>query len=257
MRFLQPLIAVGALFVGSTLAAQDELIRPPQLADDLVTVELGSKAAKTCTGGTGRYLIFHLKEEKKLAIFDASAARVVKEIAAPDDGVLIAASFEKLMVLLPGQKLMQRWDLETLEREKTVPLTNPEPPLQAVMGCNSDGPLAIWFGKELVFCDIDKLRPIPVQGKPLSGSREYGFGLRVSADGQTFMGWTTGISGQRFNAMRLVGNACITKSTPDSFSYNGRWALPNTDASFFFRFGGGVYSADLQPLAAKNSTVPC
>jgi hypothetical protein len=88
-----------------------------------------------------------------------------------------------------------------------------------------------------------------IAGKGLGSSYQGWFQLQVSADGKTFVGWTPGITGQRYGVLRLSNGKATVKATPDGHDFNGHWALPAADGSLLFKLGPGVYDRDLRPLA--------
>src|SRR5262249_50205088 len=96
-------------------------IAAPRLTESKVEVRFPESFAQVRTGGGGRYLVFHLKKAKKLAIFDVTAVKVVKEIELPTEDVVYGCGRDKLMIVLAGQKLIRRYSLRTFEREKTAP----------------------------------------------------------------------------------------------------------------------------------------
>src|SRR5690349_12186754 len=53
-------------------------ITPPTLADEVTVLKLPAAVKATAVGGGGRYLIFHLGELRKLAIFDVNAGKVTQ-----------------------------------------------------------------------------------------------------------------------------------------------------------------------------------
>jgi hypothetical protein len=238
----------------------DLLLQPPGLsaipAPRLTTyrteVVLPEPFAQVRTGGAGRYLIFHLKKAKKLAIFDVSQARVIHQIDLPADDVLYAAGLKKLMLVLPGSKVVQRWSLETFKREKTTTIPGDRSVLAAVMGSASNGPLLLWSGQSVEPWDIEQMRPLAVEGKLLGGEARYHFRLRASADGHTFIGWHNGISPQQYAVMRLEGGKTTILSSPDGQWFNGHWALPGPDGSLVFRHGGGIYTGNMNLIAGDS-----
>jgi hypothetical protein len=215
-----------------------------------VEVPLGEPFAQVCTGGAGRYLVFHLPKAKKLAVFDVSQAKVIHEIDAPAADVLYAAGLDKLMVVVPGQRLVQRWDLATGKREKTAPMPEGGPVLRAQMGCNGRGPLFLFFDKRLRQWDVEKMEPSAADDGGLGGDPSHDFQSRVSADGRSVVVWHGGISGQQYVLVRLKQPRNILAKSPDSHWFNEHWAMPNADASLGFRFGGGIYDGDMHILAA-------
>jgi tRNA A-37 threonylcarbamoyl transferase component Bud32 len=224
-------------------------IPAPKLPGGKVEVMLPEPYADLRTGGGGRYLVFLLKKAKKLAVFDVSQVKIVHEIELPTEDVLFACGRDKLMLLLPGQRLVQRWSLRTFQREQTEAVPNDAPVKLVRMGCASDGPLALWAGGDVLFYDVQCMEQLKVKGKTLGGGYAGRFELRASADGKTFVGWTPGITGQQYGVLRLNDGKMTAQVSPDGHSFNGHWALPAADGSLLFRFGPGVYDRDLRPLA--------
>ena len=230
-------------------AGQDEAV---ESGGKRVVVSLAEPYERFCAGGGGRYLIFLYKTSKKLAVFDATEEKVVRTIDVPSEDVLFAASRDKLAIVLPAQKLIQRWNLKSLEREKMVSLPGDHAPRMAVMGYGGQGPLLLWLGGTTLLWDLEQMRPLPVAGKVLDGDAHFGFDVRVSADGRTFVGWTTGLSGQQFKVMALEGGVAGTAATPDGFSFNGMWAQPNADGTRLFTYEGTLYGFGLKRIAADS-----
>ncbi|MBV9123135.1 MAG: serine/threonine protein kinase, partial [Planctomycetes bacterium] len=212
-------------------------------------VELPEPFDQVQTGGAGGLLIFHLKTSNKLAIFDVGQARVVQDIALPEEGVRYAAGFDKLLLVLPGQGVLQRWSLQTFQREKTVSLLDRVN--LVAMGCNGQGPLLLFGDDKATLWDVDRLEPMNIEGKVLQGTSHFGYEVRVSADGRAFAGWTSGLSGQQYSLMRLDGSRSNILVSPESFTFNGHWAQPNADASLIFRDGAGIYDEKLKDIPVE------
>lgn len=229
-------------------------IPPPRMTASKVEVRLSEPFELVRTGGGGRYLVFHLKSGRKLAIFDAAALRVVKEIELPTDDVVYTCSREHLLLVLPAQKLIQRWSLRTFEREKTAVVPDDRPVLRAVMGSDSLGPLLLWCGGKVICFDVARMEPRFMEGDLLEADSRWGLELRASADGCTIIGWTPGIHPMSYSVMRFSGNRATIVRAPDSQSFNGHWALPSTDGSLIFRLSNrvGIYNADMKALAADT-----
>jgi mono/diheme cytochrome c family protein len=225
---------------------------PAPKLDGRVEVKLPEPFAQVRTGGGGRYLIFHLKKAQKLALFDVSQVKIVHEIEVPDD-VVYAAGRDKLMVVVPDQKLIQRWDLRTGRREKTAPAPDGVV-VSALMGCNGTGPLLLFVGGKFVGWDVERMAPIAdMDDKGLGGDMRWDFQARISADGQTLTVWHGGISGQQYGLVHLRKPNNKVSRSPDAHSFNGHWAMPSADGSLVFRFGAGIYDGDdMQILAADR-----
>src|SRR5262249_42887016 len=70
-------LLVQGLLTGPTFEAVEADIKPPTLTGDKVERKLSSAIADVAVGGGGRYLVLHLPRERKLAVFDVNAAKVV------------------------------------------------------------------------------------------------------------------------------------------------------------------------------------
>lgn len=167
-------------------------VRPPALDKDRAEVALPAPVADVAAGGAGRYLILHLPQQRKLAVFDANEARVVKYLPAAADNVKFAAGMDKLVVVRPDNGAVERWSLTTFEREATATLRMDVPAIAVAMGSASNGPLVVSgvdFPRlgETAFFDVLAMKRIDMSFHP------HGFFdtspnvfLRASADGRTF-----------------------------------------------------------------------
>ena len=108
---------------------------------------LDGTISDVAAGGGGRYLLLLLKGERKLAVFDLSAAEVVKTIPLVSPDVLIAAGASKFVVAFPDQKRLERWNLATLTQDGPSQRLPVDGQLnQIAMGSDSAGPvLAFWL----------------------------------------------------------------------------------------------------------------
>jgi hypothetical protein len=237
-----------ALRRGEPLRPGGGLALPSALKERTV-FDLPEPFADVKTGGGGRFLIFHLKKAKKLAIFDVLQAKIVQEIELPAEDVRFAAGRDKLLVVLPGEKVVQRFDLRTFQREKTVPVPGGGTVLTALMGYDSQGPLGLWAGDQLILMDVERMEPIELKGPVLAGKAQPWFNLRVSADGQTFVGWHSPPMPSPFFVMRLAGRQVVT-ATIDGGWVPERWAMPNADGSNLILFSSRVTNADLKIYSA-------
>src|SRR5262249_28997765 len=94
-------------------------ITPVVMDQDRVTHKLPAAVDDVAVGGGGRYLILHVAELHKLAVFDVSAAKIKGQIDTPGPAPRFAAGLDKLVVLQNATTL-ERYDLETLKLEQTV-----------------------------------------------------------------------------------------------------------------------------------------
>jgi hypothetical protein len=156
------------------------------------------------------------------------------------------------MVVLSGQRLLQRWSLKTFEREKVVPLPGKATVLKALMGCNSLGPLVLWSGGPVELWDVQAMKPIEPKGKRVGGRNQWNPTLNISANGQAVIWSHAGLSPSAFSLMR------ITRGNTTTVLLGGlatsSFALLNTDASLVFSHGlrQGIFNGNWQAIPAQK-----
>ncbi len=227
-------------------------ITPPPLAADQVDVALPSEADGAAIGGAGRYLLLRLPKLRKLAVFDANLGRIGGYIPLGSDNVMFTAGAHKAIVLLRDLNILQRWNLDTLEREANVPFDNSEPIKNIVMGAGSQGPLLIVnasYTNHFLFYDVLAMRRIPgnfdVAG--FGGDGENAFALWASVDGTVFTSSSPGTSPSMVAAMTFQGDHVSGREGGG----NG-FALPGMDGSFIGT-STGLLSEGLKPLDAEQT----
>lgn len=209
---------------------KDDPPPPPVILKDKV-VQVVPSIHDAVLGGNGRYLILHLGDKRKLLIWDVYQAKLVKELAVASDHIKYAAGIDKLIVVLPDQKLIQRYDLKTFERETTKPFRVNGTVKGVAMGWASHGPLMVGMAtdrgtEEGQLFDPLTLQPVEYEwadGKLPHFSSEF---LRVSADGQMFTA-RQGVGGEPHSCM------CITlqgrKARTVVAGMSGSMLLPTGD----------------------------
>lgn len=175
-------------------------IKPAPLAQDFAEFKLPDSFDDVAVGASGRFLILHLNRARKLAIFDVNEAKVIKYLPLASDNVVFTAGAEKLFVVHREKRIIERYDLVTLERELTQSLPLSGIVNKIAMGSGAVGPLLVTGGEdyesEIAFLDPLTFSKLDVQ---VEGSRGTDFGagrgeLTVSSDGRTFAFWRHGLS---------------------------------------------------------------
>ncbi|MCE9544097.1 MAG: hypothetical protein K8T25_01020, partial [Planctomycetia bacterium] len=230
-------------------AAKEEKADAPVALESEQSFDLPEKYDEVAIGGGGRYYIFYSHKSNKLQVFDVAKLKLAGEIEVPEKA-LICAGREKLIIVLPGQKLLQRWDLATLEREKTVPVKTGPTLEAAMMGSDSDGPVLLWEREHGSFFDIKTMQQFLPKGPMLTGHEKWGLNIAVSADGKTWTGWVNGGSGGTYTAWHLSGKSTEVKSGPGGIYGEGR-CLPNADGSLFLTNGGEVYDRNFKRFSTE------
>ena len=142
-------------------------------------------------GAGGRYLILYLKRLHKFAVFDVSVAKVVQYLQSPADDFLLTASADTLIAVLPKKKVMERWSLQTFEKEATASLSVDFQIAQIAVGNNSTGPLLLWGeqnGGALINLATLKKSPLAAANSP-GGGRPYVVHVEAAPDGSAFTFW--------------------------------------------------------------------
>ena len=162
-------------------------IRPPKLENEAGEFKFDSPIQDFSIGGGGRYFIFHLPKEKRLDLFDVNELKVVKSLPLESNKALFAAGKDRVMIVYPDTKRIERWSLHTYEKElgAEVPYAN----ITAVaMGSAANDRLALAYpvnaGSAVVLLDSDQLKSGIVTARP--GVQPNPNSLRASANGRLF-----------------------------------------------------------------------
>ena len=216
--------------------------------DKKITLKLPQTYSTFDVGGYGRYLVMFLKESSRIVIVDVVQAKIVHEIPGVSQDVRIAAGAEKFVLVLPGQKLMQRWSFKTMEREKVALLPGKGTTKRVLLGENSRGPMLLG-AEDAHLIDLETMKPIEVEGHLHGGSGRYGLSFLGSANGNAYGMIGTSGSPATYHLMRIDGKRIATGKF-SSTSYRVRWAWPNADGSLVFLAFGEVYSSNYQRVPA-------
>ena len=211
-------------------------------AGETATVKLAGPAEKVVAGGGGRYLLFHLKKLRQLAVLDVNAAKVVKYIDLPSDDVLYAANREKLVIAVRESGALQSWNFKTMTQgisTRGVALN-----LKAVaMGYDAGGPLVVVGSKASFILDPDTLGR--VDGLPWAGPGNDGAptDVAMSADGHTavaygFPGWAGSW------CVVFSGNRVVGRNSGGYMHYNDLILPPDGSRIFDSMDAGKIFSPD-------------
>jgi len=196
-------------------------------------------------GGGGRYLVLHLPKEHKLAVFDVSSADFAGQIPMNEDDARFAAGLEDVVVLLPRAGTIERWSLNTFQRDAAAAL-----PIKGVikavgMGSASKGPLLVHWavGTQPLnrayysLIDVQTMRILAngIKVEFMMGSfyRDL-VHIRASANGKVFGTWTASSSPSG------VGSIVVSDSGVQSYYRHDTagHVLPSPDGKILFtQFG--------------------
>jgi predicted Zn finger-like uncharacterized protein len=203
-------------------------------------------------GGGGRFLVLHFPKARKLGIFDANEAKIVRYVPAGEDDVSFAAGMTKLVLLLPGAKVIQRYNLLTGEREHVGNLDVPEGKVESFcMGHASAGPLLVGIaGQDARLYDLDKFAPIPlptedpVPGRVPSQRLDGGF-YWAGATGRVL--GHTGNYGQPNGVRTVVFEG--GRIQPYGVHQSTWFVMPGPDDHHVYAGGHGVISDQVKPVS--------
>jgi hypothetical protein len=198
---------------------------------------LSAPAADVAVGGGGRYLVLKLAGKKKLAVFDVQQGKVARELPLLEEEAHIAAGATRLVVIYPGAKLLQLWDLGTLERERSAALPGnltQDTIHQICLGSASPGPLFVYLPREkrTLALDLKSLETTEVHWAHWAPNNAYGpLNMRASADGSLLLGWGGGWAG--LDIASFSGGSQVGNFDRAEFS-GGAFALATADGSLVF-----------------------
>jgi hypothetical protein len=128
-------------------------------------------------------------------------AKVVKRLPAPEGQLQFVAGLDQLIVALPSSRTLQRWNLTTMEQERTAPYPLKGDILALSMGSASHGPLfVLGKGENNALVDFCAVTVDDLKGRAIAwnkvGHHHGPFGqdlhLRSSPDGKAMGMWTGG-----------------------------------------------------------------
>ncbi|HJZ94056.1 MAG TPA: hypothetical protein VKE40_24490, partial [Gemmataceae bacterium] len=233
---------------------------PSPLSEDREERTLPEAAGDICAGGAGRYLILGIPKVRKLGVFDAATARVVKYLPLVEEGAKFAAGRDALIVVAPNAGVIERYSLNTLEKEVTAPLPYAGKLHAVLMGSATNGPVLIGMSgmtrerasSTYVFFDPKTLKELVYdwQGDGPDRDRNIGFNdttvvSRLSADGRILTWWLPGLSSGQYS-MVIEGNRL---KGPFDGGQNG-YALPGPGGDAVFT-PGRVLSTEMKPAGPE------
>ncbi|MFT3880137.1 MAG: hypothetical protein QM703_10815 [Gemmatales bacterium] len=217
-------------------------------------IKLPGSVADVTVGGGGRFFILHLPLVRQAAIFDVSEAKVVKYLSVDDEDALMAASLNKLFIALPKKNMLQKYDLHTFEREKTIPL--PGSSGAGYMGTGSDVDGVLVFSPKqqnpgalrgAIFLSSISLQELPIRSQETGMMATYPPQVRFSGGGVVFTSWTPGLSpsGLRTFVINASGVQHYYEHTSPGY------LLPSHDGRIIYT-PSGLYTYEGKPLSGQS-----
>lgn len=238
-----------------------EGIRRASFEGESKTIDFPGPADSSCVGGGGRFLIFFIRREKQLAIFDVNEAKVVKTLPTPDETTLFAANRTELLTIQPRTRTVKRFSLQSFDEVGTWQL--PQGGwlyLQAMMGSDSNGPLIVATSPRSQRLDFDLFDPVtggelpsPQVTTSLFRYSPSGGQAFVTADGKRLCYTNFALRGQTI--LKITENGIELPPEPPNrsspaFRGNYSFIVPNRDASEFYG-QGQLYDPEGQPVGKQ------
>ncbi|QJW94119.1 hypothetical protein [Frigoriglobus tundricola] len=221
----------------------------PTVAADQTEIRLPGPVDLTCFGGGGRYVLLRIPSAKQVAVLDVCAGKIAKYLPLPEEGALIAAGNEHLFVMAPTDNVIQRWNLVTFEKERTVANPLEGPVRHLLVGHATDGPLYV-IGPNKVL-DTNTFKEVSL-GESANG-RALGMWndarpatVNVSADGRVLAWHRQGASPSGLSA--LVIGPTRTKSHYEHVTVGA--IIPGPDGTLFTSVG--LFTPELKSLGEKT-----
>ena len=182
----------------------------------------------------------------------------------------MAAGSEKLVLVYPDQRLVQRWQLGTFEKELTKPLPFEGVVKAIAMGSSSTGPVLVHWAvgsdsldrSPISFLDVATLRPISDLKVGDGAGQPGGAGSNgevvaahyssyrdlahwpASADGRVFGAWCTSHSPSGLFVLTLQGRTVRMAYEHVSVGY----VIPGPDGRTIYTGSGGLFTDQLRAV---------
>ena len=241
-----------------TVAKQVQPIKP--YTGDAKEIDLPDTVGDVSLAAGGRLLLLHLPKTKKVAVYDVNEAKITKFMTLSSESARIVGGLTKMIVVAPNNGVIERWSLETFEKETTRPL-----PFEGVfktmaMGYAVDGPLMIHWAastdalarSQYQLFETGNFKSLEYEIRGRNSSYRDAVHIRASATGDVFGLWATSHSPQGMEVMRVVGDKVETSYQHSSAGH----LVPNCDGSAIHSGDAGVCTPELNRKQTNQKRVP-
>jgi hypothetical protein len=256
-----PGVEIPATPVKVSVERKEGIRRAPFDGESKV-IDLPGVVDSTCVGGGGRFLIFFLRVERQLAIFDVNEAKVVKQIPTPDDTTLFAANRKELLTVLPRTREVKRYSFQTFEEAGGWKLPQGGwAYTHAMMGADSDGPLVVAATPRSLRLDFDLFDPATGRELPSPKPENHAYRYQpsgsqafVTADGKRLC-YPTGFGPGATRVLKITeGGFELPPEATNRFSRhiggNYHFVVPNADGSELYG-QGQLFASDGAPVGRQ------
>lgn len=228
---------------------------PLDAKEEAKSIPLPGTLTDVAVGGNGRFLLLHLADLKKVAVFDVSQAKIVGYLPAADDNTKVVAGATRALVFSISQGVVTRYQLATLQREVSAAIPTPDSIQYVGMGAGTEGPVLLRTSAGtgeidramLQFLDLNTLKLMPVtwpDGQmPHAVVRDRNV-IHVATNGSVF-------NVQGMGAFRWNGGALQRLTGGNQFGGDRGVSLPAADGSHFLA-NGQLQNADLRAIGDQS-----
>ncbi|MEI9895521.1 MAG: serine protease [Chthoniobacter sp.] len=257
-------VATSSTPANTSPAAPHEIVPPPPTVDghvdlnDTREIPLPRAISEVVAAQDGRSLLLYMKETKQIAVFDVLQLKIRGYINVGDDDAVIAGGSRYVLAVCPGSNVIERFSIETLQREKTI--TNPLGDVRSVtMGRSSPG-LALVISAEsdahnfsIAAFDAESMSVANVADRSIAGNLFSSQPIaRASADGRTFAIYRQGLSPSGFTILNFRDG-----EFHQTYEHVSSGILvPNADGSQIFTSETGIYTNKYVPVLKSQGNWP-
>lgn len=226
-------------------------VGPTKLEKARDRFDLSGPVDAVARGANGRFLVLRVPSKSELAVFDPVEAKVIRTLAVGESASLFGASAGKLYVYRPQAGVLERYDLLTWAKERTLRPNLGTPPEALLVGPGSNGPVFLLSPTttnqvRVSVRDPDTLAEIALYPVVTARSGGVPTHFRISADGQ-WIGVATGPadapSAAVFRHDPVTGYKLATFPAKPTF---GR-VTPDADGRFIYT-ARGVFDTEAKPV---------
>jgi len=240
-----------------SLAAAAPPVTPATFSQKQYTLPIPATISEAKLAGGGRFLLLHLKEINKIAVFDICKSRIAKYLPAPAGEFAFAGGLTSAVVYNKEARRLERWSLIDFKLEQTSKVEIAFDEIQ--MGASSRGPIYTLAGRysdrTVGFLSLDTLQPLPV--KSLNGRSTSSYTPRIKA----YPTATASADGKILVSCRDGSGSCglLSYAGGHVLQHNHDLKMPRKSALAALADGSavigahGVYSPTLIPTSESST----
>jgi hypothetical protein len=248
------IVLLALLGVGALLVSRYWAVPAVDPGPEREVRTLPSSIGDATAGGGGRYLILALPATHRLAVIDVIKADATRFIELDGGPVRVAAGLDKLVVLYPERRKLERWSLATLKKEAAMDLPMTVKPAALGMGCGSVGPVMVVGAEGLtpqtVVIDLRRMQKLNVREQGGHGTFTGDPAeVLASPEGRVFGVASTNFFSDHFHTAVVAGDE-VTNCLGPGGKYP--YAFPGPDGRFVCT-SNGLYTLDGKDLPKGSS----